>query len=303
MKKMLNKSNLNNSYQQILQKVYNDEDVKKFINEHRSELTDVAIKKSASSLYEFINKRDNMKNGRDQYAKGYEPRLEINNHLIEVTYQPTQAMLQAAQQQTIKNNVQAIGLAKNLKDAKLDDFYQENERIDALNNALNFISKYENSSNGFEQGIYLSGSFGVGKSYLLSAIANKLANDNVKSMFIHFPSFATKMKSLIGSGNNSVADELDRVKTVPVLMIDDIGADSMSTWIRDEILGVILEYRMQNQLPTFFSSNFSMEQLEEEHLAVNAKGDYEPLKAKRLMERIHFLARPIEMGGENRRNR
>lgn len=39
-------------------------------------------------------------------------------------------------------------------------------------------------------------------------------------------------------------------------MIDDIGADSMSSWVRDEVLGVILEYRMQQQLPTFFYLEF-----------------------------------------------
>ena len=56
------------------------------------------------------------------------------------------------------------------------------------------------------------------------------------------------MKALINSKTDSVGNQVDRVKKVPVLMIDDIGADSMSAWIRDDILGVILEYRMQNQL-------------------------------------------------------
>ncbi len=60
---------------------------------------------------------------------------------------------------------------------------------------------------------------------------------------------------------------------------------------------------MQNELPTFFSSNFSMQQLETEHLAETQKGDVEPLKAKRLMERIRFLAQEIEMIGENRRQK
>lgn len=52
-----------------------------------------------------------------------------------------------------------------------------------------------------------------------------------------------------------MAEKLDAVKRSPILMIDDIGADAMSSWIRDEVFGVILQYRMQEQLPTFFSSN------------------------------------------------
>jgi primosomal protein DnaI len=75
----------------------------------------------------------------------------------------------------------------------------------------------------------------------------------------------------------------------------------MSSWVRDDILGVILQYRMQEQLPTFFSSNFNMLQLENEHLRVTQRGEDEPLKAKRIMERVRFLAKEINMIGKNRR--
>ncbi len=89
----------------------------------------------------------------------------------------------------------------------------------------------------------------------------------------------------------------------PILMLDDIGAGAMTTWVRDDILGVILEYRMQEELPTFFSSNFSMEELQINHLAINAQGDNEPLKAARIMERVKYLSREIEMEGKNLRDK
>jgi primosomal protein DnaI len=107
------------------------------------------------------------------------------------------------------------------------------------------------------------------------------------------------MKQAIGK--DQVAEKLDAVKRSPILMIDDIGADAMSSWIRDEVFGVILQYRMQEQLPTFFSSNFTMDELEQ-HLSVTQRGDEEPLKAKRIMERIRYLTKEIEMTGRNRRN-
>ncbi|MPN15987.1 Primosomal protein DnaI [bioreactor metagenome] len=107
------------------------------------------------------------------------------------------------------------------------------------------------------------------------------------------------MKQAIGK--DQVSDKLDAVKRSPILMMDDIGADAMSSWIRDEVFGVILQYRMQEQLPTFFSSNFTMDELEK-HLSVTQRGDEEPLKAKRIMERIRYLTKEIEMTGKNRRN-
>jgi len=40
----------------------------------------------------------------------------------------------------------------------------------------------------------------------------------------------------------------------------------------------------------------------EEHLSVTQRGESEPLKAKRIMERIRYLTQEIQMTGKNRRN-
>ncbi|MEL1196606.1 primosomal protein DnaI, partial [Staphylococcus epidermidis] len=76
----------------------------------------------------------------------------------------------------------------------------------------------------------------------------------------HFPTLAVEMKNAIGQ--NNVLEKVNVIKKAPILMIDDIGADAMSAWVRDEVLGIILQYRMQEQLATFFSSNFTMTELE-----------------------------------------
>ena len=48
-----------------------------------------------------------------------------------------------------------------------------------------------------------------------------------------------------------------------LLLIDDIGAETTTAWGRDEVLGTILQYRMQEGLITFFTSNFNISELEE----------------------------------------
>ena len=73
----------------------------------------------------------------------------------------------------------------------------------------------------------------------------------------------------------------------------------MSSWVRDEILQVILQYRMQEVLPTFFTSNLNFEDLEA-HFASGRNGD-ETWQAKRLMERVRFLADELHVEGKNRR--
>jgi primosomal protein DnaI len=57
---------------------------------------------------------------------------------------------------------------------------------------------------------------------------------------------------------------------------------------------------MQNELTTFFTSNFSMKQLEKEHFTITKDGA-EPVKAERLMQRIRYLSKEVQMAGDNRR--
>ena len=89
------------------------------------------------------------------------------------------------------------------------------------------------------------------------------------------------------------------IKTVELLLIDDIGAETTTSWSRDEILGTILQYRMQAKLPTFFTSNFTIQELEE-HLSL-ANNSIEKVKARRIIERIKQLSEVIVMISENKR--
>ena len=44
-------------------------------------------------------------------------------------------------------------------------------------------------------------------------------------------------------------------ENIPYLLIDDIGAENVSAWGRDEILGTLLQHRMNENLVTFFQDN------------------------------------------------
>ena len=71
----------------------------------------------------------------------------------------------------------------------------------------------------------------------------------VSSTLLHYPSFVIDVKNAIGDGN--VKTLVDELKLSEVLILDDIGAEQSTPWVRDEILQVILQYRMQENLPTF----------------------------------------------------
>jgi primosomal protein DnaI len=300
--KMMDANKMNQTYQDIMKnQVFKDPDVKKFIADNKDALDKTAIERSASKLYEFVSEKKKTEKPDEGLAPGYVPKLILNNHRIDVTYEPTPELVNKRAEEKIKNRIQSVYLPKDLKNASFESFEVTKKRQVALERAMTFIESYIDNPKGFHKGLYLHGAFGVGKTYLLGAIAHELSEQGYSSTIVHFPTFAVEMKNSIGK--NTTEDKLDSFKRAKLLMIDDIGADSMSSWIRDDVLGVILQYRMQEELPTFFTSNFNMNQLENEHLAMSQRGENEPLKAKRIMERIRFLTEEVEMSGENRRHK
>ncbi|QZN92510.1 primosomal protein DnaI [Limosilactobacillus panis] len=297
--------NINTNIAELMKKVMADHDVQSFLSANHDQITKEMIRSGQSKLYEFYHEKQLRQRGEATVAPGYSPQLILNSGQIDVTYVPTKQLMKQERQRHIKRLVQSINMPKFIQRASLDDFYIDEQhatatRTAALKAAVDFTESYQPGH--FQPALYLYGNFGVGKTYLLGAIANELAKTKgVATTMMHFPSFAVEMRNSIKSNNTS--EKLAAVKKAPILMLDDIGADAMSKWVRDDVLGIILEYRMQEELPTFFSSNFSMDELATNHLAIDTQGDREPLKAQRIMERIKFLSRELPMTGQNLRNK
>lgn len=298
--KMRSSSETRNQYQNIINEVLQDEDVVDFINKNREELTTDAVERSAANLYEFVVEKEKARKGEGQLLPGYSPKLILNNKKIEVSYVPTNEHLQKRAQEELRRRIQSVYMPKDIKEATFDQYELTHGRKKALERAIEFVEGYIKNPDDFHRGLYLHGAFGVGKTYLLGAIAHELSTFGYPSTLVHYPTFATEMRSSVG--DQTTSSKLDVYKNSPILMLDDIGAEYATSWIRDDVLGVILQFRMQNELPTFFSSNFDMNRLEKEHFRYNQHNDDEFLKAKRILERIRFLSEEVEVSGKNRRN-
>lgn len=147
------------------------------------------------------------------------------------------------------------------------------------------------------KGLYLHGSFGSGKTYLISALLNELSKENNTAVIVYYPELLRSLKESFE--NNNFASRINEIKKVDLLLLDDIGAETVTQWNRDEILGTILQYRMDNNLSTFFTSNLAIKELEE-HFGLN-KSSEEQIKARRIVERIKQLTENEKLISENRR--
>lgn len=297
LREKMSELNLNGAFEEIKQKVLNDSTIHAFLQENQVPQT--IIDRDFAVLYEYYNQQNKAQAGENVVHQGYRPSLAISADQIVVLYQPDEQTVTNQKLKAQAQLVQAIGMPKLIERAKLADYdLNAGGRQAAFTMVASFITEYLAKPKEYHRALYLHGSYGIGKTYLMAGMANQFASAGIPVTLVHFPTFTNEMKNAIE--DNKVAEKLDAVKIAPILVLDDIGAESMSAWIRDDILGVILEYRMQNELPTFFTSNFSMDQLEHEHLLTTRDGQ-EPVKAERLMQRIKYLAKEVMMSGSNRR--
>ena len=149
-----------------------------------------------------------------------------------------------------------------------------------------------------EQGLYLCGAVGTGKTYLACCIANYFARKGQSVVFVQTPGWISKMKGMFNDPDG-FERELEMMKKASVVILDDIGAESVTPWVRDELLFPILNERMENGRLTYFTSNEELSSLQD-HYAYSSMGE-EKMKAVRLMERIKMLSKPVEIKGKNRR--
>ena len=285
--------------QAIEKEIFEDEDVKAFLEQHKEELTPEAICKGMSALLEFRMERDARKNNKEVKAPGLEPCLEVHNGFILVNYKRTEEAIREERERQRKRLIHSINMPKNIAEARFSDTALTKEREDVIRELLNFIESYKTDSTTYHKGLYLAGPFGVGKTYMMGALANELSENGVETTLVNVPTYSAEIKQAIAT--NTVEAKLVSIKNTPILVLDDIGAEMNSAWFRDEVLMVILQHRMLQELPTFFTSNFTIDQLEA-HFAHSNKGDQELLKAKRLIERIRFLAKEYFVDGQNHRN-
>lgn len=164
---------------------------------------------------------------------------------------------------------------------------------------IKWINKfYDDFKSGKQtKGLYLSGSFGSGKTYILSALLNELSKLNYSCIIVYYPELLRSIKESFNSDDYN--ERINEIKKCDLLLLDDIGAETTTPWNRDEILGTILQYRMDNKKATFFTSNLNLKELEN-HFIVNNK-DEEVIKARRIMERVKYLTDALELIGENKR--
>ena len=306
MQKVNEKLKINNDLDDSLNKAYDEalknKDFKELVTKtklkretlikYTSILEECAKEYAACKECEGISACKNKMTG---YA--YLPKITAGN--LEFSYRICKYKKRLDKKNKFQNNMLLYNIPEELKEASFSKIYKtDKKRYDTIIALSNFKEKYKEDPH--QKGIYLYGNFGCGKTYLICAMFNELAKENIKSAIVFWPEFLRDLKASFNSEyKNEFNDKFNSIKKAPLLLIDDIGAESVTPWSRDEILCPILQYRMDEKLPTFFTSNLDLKALEN-HYAFTSKGD-EIIKAGRIISRIKQLTDYKEMISKNLR--
>ena len=297
LKKIIKNNNVNEKLLVNFNKQLKDEKFKSFVDllglsyEELSKYTSILVD-SSEEYYHCKNCKSILECKNKITGHAYLP--EVKNNTLNFCYKKCRYKQEIDDKNKYLNNVYTFDIPEEIKMADLKEIYKEDKNRHKVIKYIGlFIKNYQNDKN--QKGLYLYGNFGCGKTYLISAMLNELAKKNIKSAIIFWPEYLRMLKASFNT--NEFNNIFNKIKEIPILLIDDIGAENITAWSRDEILCSILQYRMEEHLPTFFTSNLDLDALEK-HLSINGTSD---IKARRIIERIKQLTNTEEMISKNLR--
>lgn len=141
--------------------------------------------------------------------------------------------------------------------------------------------------NVFDKSLFITGKVGTGKTTLAASIVRRSIRRFVVIKWISFPKFIMTLQGMFKGDSNpfelaeSVADTKD------LLVIDDIGAEKMTEYVR-QIAYFIINEREQNMKQTIITSNYNLDQIDQ-------------MIDSRVSSRIAGMCEVIKLTGKDRR--
>ena len=150
----------------------------------------------------------------------------------------------------------ASDLGKRFADRTFDNFNKSGR--EGIYKAAWSYAERNNLFDSSKNCLLFLGGVGTGKTHLAAAIANVLIERGIPTLFGTFVDHLQKIKDEF---NNTTLDTyLSKMKTIPMLVIDDLGKERKSDWTQS-ILFDVINYRYEHMLPTIITSNLNDNEL------------------------------------------
>ncbi len=271
-----------NYLKSAIDNLFKDAEIKKFILENK--LTDDDIINNLSTLTTQQENNLICKKNPKGYLDdpfGMASRIEYSGGVVDLIYYEVEDT-------GAKNNLETL-FFPTFPDIANHKLYNSINRSEVLNEVLRFQKTYK--PNKFIKGVFIHGKFGTGKTFLMQRLAYRLSEKGHKVLIAYYPDLVRQIKSSIADG--AVETYINKLKHADVLILDDIGAESNTNFIRDEVLGPILQFRIDMELPVCMTSNLSFDELKL-HFQESSTGK-NVINSERIISRIRYLMTPVNL--------
>jgi DNA replication protein DnaC len=164
--------------------------------------------------------------------------------------------------------IQAAGIPPRYRRCRLSNFHvssgrsrQEPQLLAARKAAQDYVDEFLQEGVGFRQsGLLFVGPEGVGKTHLAVAVLLELIERfQLRGRFVEFTSLIHQLQSTFDSDSQeSKRQLLDPLSEIPLLVLDELGAQQPTPWVKD-ILYLIINARYTRRLPTLFTTNYRLD--------------------------------------------
>jgi DNA replication protein DnaC len=133
------------------------------------------------------------------------------------------------------------------------------EQRQNLRQAFNLAVEFARSPEGW---LIFQGVNGCGKTHLAAAIANYQLAHGKPVFFVVVPDLLDHLRSTFSPDSKISYDEFsERIKEVPLLILDDFGEQSATPWAQEKLYQLI-NYRYNARLPMVVTTCLSLDEIE-----------------------------------------
>ncbi len=135
----------------------------------------------------------------------------------------------------------------------------EKEEKTKLESAFKAAQQYAEKPRGW---LVLQGGYACGKTHLAAAIANYRSAEGVPPLFIMVPDLMDHLRSTFSPDSKVSYDRrFDEIKTSPLLVLDDLGTESMTPWVKEKLYQ-LFNYRYNAGLPTVITTTDKLSEVD-----------------------------------------
>lgn len=183
----------------------------------------------------------------------------------------------AKYEEALDKRMAESNLGKRFQNRTFDNF-DKRRQGEAYKACKEFAEKAGDGS-----GLILMGSVGTGKTHLAASIAHYAIEHGIVTKFGNVTDIFRSLRDAFTTDE----DILSEVQAVPLLILDDLGKENLTEWVKETLYSII-NYRYEHMLSTVITTNLTMTELQ------NRLGS---ATVSRIMEMCNY----IEMNGKDYR--